>query len=238
MPWQAVFLDLGGTLLDPESDRRAHRAIIRAFREAADVDLPEGELWNRYDRLHRERIRELGTRWTVDRVMNREALTRILQEEGGVLREEHWEAFQEAYWKEHLRCLRMFPETEEVLRGLRNLDVHMGLLSDTDEDFLQICLYLFPLDRFLDSITTSEEAGRAKPDPRIFRRALKKAGCRPQEAIHVGDSADRDAAGAHRLGMTTILLDSQEADTEADYVVPTLGSAYRVLVDLIGSPSA
>ena len=238
MAWQAVFLDLGGTLLDPESDRRAHRAMVRTFREAAEMSLPESELWARYNRLHRERIRELGTRWTVDRVVNREALTQILREEGEALREEHWEAFQDAYWKEHLRHLRMFPETERVLKGLQNLDVHTGLLSDTDEDFLQICLYVFPLDRFLDSITTSEETGRAKPDARIFRRALSKAQCRPEEAIHVGDSADRDVAGAGQLGMTTILLDSMEAGNDADYVVPTLGSAYQVLVDLIGSPSA
>ncbi len=238
MPWRAVFLDLGGTLLDPASDRRAHRAMVRTFRRAADVSLPEAELWDRYDRLYRKRIRELGTKWKVDRVMNREALSQILQEEGRVLKEEHWEAFQEAYWREHLRCLRMFPETEEVLKGLRGLAVHVGLLSDIDEDFLQICLYVFPLDRFLDSITTSEEAGRAKPDARIFRHALAKAGCRPQEAIHVGDSAERDAAGAHRLGMTTILLDASSGDDKADYVVPTLGSAFQVLTDLIGSASA
>ncbi len=238
MPWRAVFLDLGGTLLDPASDRRAHRAIVRSFREAADVSLSEEKLWERYERLHQERIRQLGTRWKVDRVMNREALSQILREEGRVLEEEHWEAFQAAYWKEHLRWLQMFPETEEVLGGLRGFDVHLGLVSDIDEDFLQICLYVFPLDRFLDSITTSEETGRAKPDPAIFRRALAKADCRPEEAIHVGDSADRDAAGAKRLGMTTILLDASSGDDKADYVVPTLGSAYRILVDLLGSPSS
>lgn len=238
MPWRAIFLDLGGTLLDPASDRRAHRAIVRAFRTAAQLRLPEAELWDRYDRLYRERIRQLGTKWQVDRVMNRDALSRILSEEGGTLKQEHWEAFQEAYWKEHLRFLRMYPETREVLSGLSDLDLHLGLLSDIDEDFLQICLYVFPLDRFLDSITTSEETGRAKPDPRIFRHALMKAGCRPEEAIHVGDSADRDVAGAQQLGMTTILLNSRDADNRADYVVPTLGSAYQVLHDLLGSPSA
>lgn len=237
MPWRAVFLDLGGTLLDPASDHRAHRAIVRTFRETASLSLSVDELWDRYSSLYEDRIRRLGTQWEVDRVMNREALSQILAEEGRVLEEEHWEGFQAAYWKEHLRCLQMFPETEGVLKGLRGLDVHLGLLSDSDEDFLQMCLYIFPLERFLDSITTSEEAGRAKPDPTIFRRALAKADCRPEEAIHVGDSADRDVAGAHRLGLTTILLDSSGEDNEADYVVPDLRSAYEILTDLVGGAS-
>ncbi|MFQ5553533.1 MAG: HAD family hydrolase [Thermoplasmata archaeon] len=238
MPWRAVFLDLGGTLLDPASDRRAHRAIMRSFREAASLSLSEDELWDRYNRLYREGVQRLGTRWKVDRVMNREALSQILEEEGRVLEDAHWAAFQAAYWEEHIRWLKMFPETEEVLTGLQKSDVHVGLLSDTDEDFLQICLYVFPLDRFLDSITTSEESGRAKPDPTIFRRALAKAECRPEEAIHVGDSAERDVAGAHRLGMTTILLDSIGGESDADYVVPDLGSAYTILADLVGSASS
>ncbi|MFQ6012711.1 MAG: HAD family hydrolase [Thermoplasmata archaeon] len=234
MPWRAVFLDLGGTLLDSASDDRAHRAMMEAFREAVALDLPVDALWDRYARLYQDDIRRLGTRWRVDRVMSREVLTRIFREEGRVFEEEHWEAFQAAYWREHLRWLRMFPETEEVLRGLRALDVHLGLLSDTDEDFLQICLYVFPLDRFLDSITTSEETGRAKPDPTIFRRALAKADCRPQDAIHVGDSPGRDVAGAQRMGMAAILLDPSGKDDTADYVVPDLRSAYAVLEELVG----
>ena len=238
MPWRAVFLDLGGTLLDPASDHQAHRAIVRAFRDAAGLSLSEDELWKRYERLYRERIRQLGTRWQADRVMNREALNQILQGEGRVLEEAQWAAFQVAYWKEHLHWLKMFPETEAVLRGLRGLDVHVGLLSDIDEDFLQICLYVFPLDRFLRSITTSEEAGRAKPDPIIFRRALAKAGCRGAEAIHVGDSADRDAAGARGVGMTTVLIDPSGEEVAADYVVEDLAAAYEVLHELVGGTSS
>lgn len=234
MPWKAVFLDLGGTLLDESSDERAHRAMMRDFREATALDLTVEELWARYRRLHAEGIRRLGTQWRVDRVLSREALTRVLRKEGRALEETHWEAFQTAYWQEHLRWLRMVPETKEVLERLRALPVHLGLLSDTDEDFLQICLYVYPLDRFLDSITTSEEAGVAKPDPAIFRLALAKAGCGAGEAIHVGDSQERDAEGARGVGMTSILIDSDGEEGAADYVVLDLAGACDVVRELLG----
>lgn len=237
MAWKAVFLDLGGTLMDPTSDAQAHREMMKALREAAALTRSANELWERYHGLHTEQIRRLGTRWQVDRVLSRTALARLLRDEGRVLEEDHWDAFQAAYWREHLRWLRMFPETGEVLENLRELPVHVGLLSDIDEDFLQICLYVYPLDRFLDSMTTSEEAGVAKPDPTIFHLALTKAGCRGRDAIHVGDSRERDAEGARAVEMTTVLLDPSGEEGAADYVVPDLKAANEVLKDLVGVAS-
>jgi putative hydrolase of the HAD superfamily len=49
-------------------------------------------------------------------------------------------------------------------------------------------------------VVTSAEAGAPKPDPAIFRLALERLGAGPDEAVHVGDSAD-DEAGARAVGM-------------------------------------
>ena len=46
----------------------------------------------------------------------------------------------------------------------------------------------------------------AKPDQAIFRLALDRAGCAPQEAAMVGDRLDNDIAPANSLGMTTIRI--------------------------------
>lgn len=58
----------------------------------------------------------------------------------------------------------------------------------------------------MDFIVTSEEAGREKPKPSIFRLALKKAGCSPKETVMVGDSVEKDVRGAEKAGIAGILF--------------------------------
>lgn len=114
------------------------------------------------------------------------------------------EALREAL----LSALRFepFPEVPGVLGGLgaaghplvvvSNWDVSLhGVLADTG---------LAPL---LDGVLTSAQERVAKPDPRLFERALALAGRAPHEALHVGDSPEHDLAGARAAGIAAILLD-------------------------------
>jgi 2-haloalkanoic acid dehalogenase type II len=229
---KAIFLDLGGTLMDLESDGRAHLEMMRAFREEAGLQRPAEELLRRFDELQRERIERLGTSWLPGMDLNEEAVACLLREEGIPVTRGLWEAFRRCHWREHLRWLRPYPEVSDVLRGLRRTRLHMGLLSDVDEDFLQLCMYALPLEDQLDSITTSEEVGKAKPHRAIFQRALSKARCLPHEAVHVGDSAEKDAAGAKGAGMRAILIAMDGEEGAADYVVSSIGEAYEVLLEM------
>jgi putative hydrolase of the HAD superfamily len=58
----------------------------------------------------------------------------------------------------------------------------------------------------VDGVVTSAEVGAAKPDPRVFERALAVAGAEPGEAVHVGDKVDNDVEGAAALGLRAILV--------------------------------
>lgn len=229
MTLQAVFLDLGGTILDLESDLQAHRAMMRRFGEAAGLRVDGEALWRRFEALREAVVRNLDTSWKGDADVSRAVLKELLQEKGHAFREADWHTFHRLAWEEHLRMLRVVPETWEVLAALREAPVHTGILSDTDEDFLQICFYAFPLEGYFDSVTTSHEVGAAKPAEVLFQSALEKAGCRPAEAAHVGDSAERDARGARRVGMRSVLIDPGGSDDRADHVVPSLGKAYEAL---------
>jgi putative hydrolase of the HAD superfamily len=59
----------------------------------------------------------------------------------------------------------------------------------------------------LDGVLTSAAVGARKPDPAIFEAALELAGCRADEAVHVGDTAAEDVAGARAAGIRALLLD-------------------------------
>ena len=59
---------------------------------------------------------------------------------------------------------------------------------------------------FLTVVVDSARTGCAKPDPRIFRRAVEELAIDASRAVFVGDSLPRDMAGARSVGMPHIWL--------------------------------
>ena len=53
---------------------------------------------------------------------------------------------------------------------------------------------------------SSAEIGLEKPDPKIFRLALSRAGCAPEEAVMIGDRIDNDIRPARMQGWGTIRI--------------------------------
>jgi HAD superfamily hydrolase (TIGR01509 family) len=51
------------------------------------------------------------------------------------------------------------------------------------------------------AIVVSDQVGWRKPRPDIFHHALKAAGVEAAQTLFVGDKAELDVAGAHRVGM-------------------------------------
>ena len=60
--------------------------------------------------------------------------------------------------------------------------------------------------QYIDIIIASAEEGVAKPDIRIFEIALKRAGCKPEQSVMVGDRIDNDIVPAKKVGMRTIQI--------------------------------
>jgi len=57
------------------------------------------------------------------------------------------------------------------------------------------------LEPFFNTITTSEEAGVLKPDPRMFHYALKLADVEAHDSIYIGDHIEVDMRGAREAGL-------------------------------------
>ncbi len=107
--------------------------------------------------------------------------------------------------------VRLYPESPAVLRSLRERGYRTGLISNHHDRLLRL-LRDCRLEPLFDSVTFSQEVGAGKPDPRIFTRALGRAGCRPSEAVHVGDSIGADVEGARRSGIAPIWLNRRGID--------------------------
>jgi putative hydrolase of the HAD superfamily len=73
---------------------------------------------------------------------------------------------------------------------------------------------------------TSAEVGAAKPDPRVFERALAVAGVDAAQALHAGDKVDYDLEGAAAAGVRGVLV-------QREGIPPPGVEAIRSLRDLV-----
>ena len=224
MKIQAVFFDFGGTLfsyrdvqgrsfvplmleglaqLRVETDvRSAGRAYRRASAEAFEIYFPRPYY------LHRDVFEE--------------TFRRFARGVGAEPNAEYVSWFYEAQRRMVYEGFALRPGCFEVLAELRASGLHIGLVSNIDDDYLGPMLERAGLCAHLDAWTSSEEARSCKPDSGIYRLALAKAGqAVPERCVFVGDSPEQDIAGARRLGMHTILISD-------DGVEPPASGAGRV----------
>jgi putative hydrolase of the HAD superfamily len=72
------------------------------------------------------------------------------------------------------------------------------------------------LGRWLDLVVDSAEEGLEKPDPRLFRRALERAGADAGRTVHIGDLFHIDVVGARAAGIAAILVDKGDLHVGRD----------------------
>ncbi|MDX6679145.1 MAG: putative hydrolase of the superfamily [Solirubrobacteraceae bacterium] len=134
---------------------------------------------------------------------------------------------------------RAYPEVPAALRALRAAGHRLVVVSNWDVS-LHDALRTTGLTGFVDGAISSAEAGAAKPDPRIFARALALAGgdaggdagggCSStfddgaKAAVHVGDSLEHDVAGALAAGMRAVLVVRAGAPPAVPEGVAVIGS--------------
>jgi putative hydrolase of the HAD superfamily len=100
---------------------------------------------------------------------------------------------------------RAYDEVPGALRALRAAGARLVVVSNWDVS-LHDALAATGLAPLVDGAISSAEAGAAKPDPRIFARALALAGAGAAGALHVGDSVEFDVAGARAAGIEPVLV--------------------------------
>ena len=103
----------------------------------------------------------------------------------------------------HKECEILYPETANVLKILYERGYKIGIIANQSAGTAER-LEKWGLMDFISLVISSAEEGVAKPDPEIFLRALKRADCKPKDAIMVGDRLDNDISPAKKLGMKTI----------------------------------
>jgi putative hydrolase of the HAD superfamily len=99
----------------------------------------------------------------------------------------------------------LYSEVMDVLLKLRPR-FQLGVISNFDGR-LRFILEHLGVSKFFSYVFISSELGADKPDPEIFRRALKVIDSEPNQVLHVGDDSDRDWKAASAAGLAIFRLD-------------------------------
>jgi len=187
-----VFFDLGGTVLD---DSALVDAITRAYVELLNA---------RGHPVSYEEFLDVRDLMIVrqEHPLFRSAATTFTRDP----------AATDAIWKEvapriqgvEVTGQHAFPGAADVLREASR-HAGVGVIANQYRTVRDV-LRREGLDGLFRILVISEEAGVSKPNPAIFERALREAGCKPQEAVMVGDRIDFDVEPARALGFHTVRI--------------------------------
>jgi putative hydrolase of the HAD superfamily len=99
----------------------------------------------------------------------------------------------------------LYPEVLDVLEQLRER-YQLAVISNFDGR-LRLILQNLAISKYFDRVFISSELGADKPDPEIFRRALKVLHLNAKAVLHVGDDPERDWKAAKEAGLLVFQLD-------------------------------
>ena len=112
---------------------------------------------------------------------------------------------------------QLFPFAIEVLEYLKkNYQLH--ILTNGFDSVQNIKLATSGIDRYFEQVITAEKAGFQKPDPNIFRYALRQVGSKPSECIMIGDDLLGDVIGAENVGIQGVYFNPNKIKHNEDVV--------------------
>jgi HAD superfamily hydrolase (TIGR01662 family) len=216
IPW--VFFDLGNTLISEEDavhDRI--RQIADAF-AALGITCSEDMITAAFLQASSEFAPRLSTR-AVDILAGSRNVREAI--------------FQKVTYRKELE--RPYPDALAVLQEVSKL-YHIGIIANQSGG-TEARLLSYGMAPFISLCLSSTEEGMEKPNPAIFRLALRRANCSPEQAVMVGDRIDNDIEPAKALGWKTIWVLQGFAEVQrprsnheiADVTVGTLSDVLPVL---------
>ena len=191
---KAVIFDLDNTLVD--FMRMKKEAIASSVEAMIDTGLD-------LDReTARKKIQEIYER--EDNIEDQKIFDKFLQEVQGEIDYKILSAGIVGYRRAKEGAMALYPHVRTTLMELLRRGLKLAVLSDAPR--LQVWLRLSELriEHFFDTVVTFEDTGKKKPASLPFQKALTQLGVNKDEAIMVGDWAERDIKGARKVGMKTV----------------------------------
>jgi len=203
---KAIFFDAAGTLIQLNGSVGQHYALVG--REvgldvaANDLDRAFATAWKRMP----PRPAIDGPRDDDDKGWWRDLVVRVLTDVAPQLGELDRDNFFEIAYEHFAEAgvWTLYPDVLPLLDAIPP-DLRLAVVSNFDGR-LRMILEQLGISKRLSHIFVSSEIGADKPDPEIFRRALRFMTLSAADVLHVGDDPERDWAAGEAAGLSVFKL--------------------------------
>ena len=207
---EAIFFDAVGTLFYLTKTVGDHYALVGSdvglTLDAQQLDRAFFTAWKQMP----ERPVIDGPRENDDKGWWRELVDLVLNQVAPSLSEMDRDNFFEIAYEHFAEAevWQLYPEVFDVLEKLQPR-FQLAVISNFDGR-LRFILEHLGISKFFTHILISSEIGADKPDPEIYRRALKFVDLNPDQVLHIGDDPARDWKAATAAGLSIFALDRQK----------------------------
>ena len=204
---RAILFDAAGTLFYLTKTVGDHYAYVG---RVVGVDLDARQLDRAFHVAWKQMPRRPaidGPRENDDKAWWRELVGRVFDQVAPSLSKLDRDNFFEIAYEHFAEAgvWKLYPEVVAVLEQLRQR-FQLAVISNFDGR-LRFILQNLGISKYFAHLFISSELGADKPDPEIFRRALKLMHLNAKEVLHVGDDPERDWKAAKEAGLLAFQLD-------------------------------
>jgi len=223
---RAALFDFGGTLdTGGVHWSEKYRDLYRLFGvQVSREDLDRAFVWSEQQLLLEKELPRATLRRTIDQQLSFQFSFLKLEGKNG-LRNQMLESCYRDVLGAATKAGRILLEARPRYR--------LGVVSNFYGNLSIVCIEL-GLAKYFDVMVDSALVGVRKPDPEIFRIAIRELGVAPAETFVIGDSYERDVAPAKIIGCRTIWLRGRSWTTpsstaSADYTIAELEDVRQIL---------
>ncbi|HEY7755271.1 MAG TPA: HAD-IA family hydrolase [Actinomycetota bacterium] len=215
MPYAAVFFDAGETLVHPHPTfPDLFATVLRREGHEVDPDTVRARIHVVYDRFRS--AAETNELWTTSLERSRRFwhdVYTIFLNDLGISDDD---GLVDTVYREFtdLANYALFDDVVPVLDRLREEGLTLGVVSNFEE-WLERLLERLGVRSYFEVRVISGLEGLEKPDPRIFRLAMERAGVEPAASVYVGDNPEFDVDPALAVGMFPVLVDRRDRFPDA-----------------------
>lgn len=219
---KAVIFDFDNTLMD---FMRMKKAAVEA---AVDAMIDAGLTVKKTDMLDR-----IYKHYNVEGIEDQQIFDKVLLKEFGKVDYKLLASGIIGYRRAKEGTLALYPHVQLTLTALARMGLKMAVVSDAPRlpVWLRICG--LGLQHYFDAVVTTDDTGFKKPHEKPFLLALEKLDVKPAEAVMIGDWAERDIAGAKKLGLVTVFARygdvQQTTDSGADHEIDDIHELVQIV---------
>jgi putative hydrolase of the HAD superfamily len=189
---EAVIFDIDNTLMDFMRMKRASVETAVDYMIDAGLNIDKQTMIDKIFKVYWE-----------EGIEDQNIFDKVLLREFGQIDYKILAAGIIGYRKAKEAHMMLYPHVRITLSELLRMGIRLGVVSDAPRLPVWLRIVSLNLHHYFEKVITFDDTGERKPSPKPFLKIIEEMKIKPQNAIMVGDWAERDIVGAKNIGMIT-----------------------------------